>query len=237
MLSNFFLVSTKNDFYLFDLKKAPKKPKKKIELGTKKGLNSRNSNMVIIDSLFHDFSNLRYKNHDSRNDFLKKLPSEISSNLKLQENKLERHNNEERRFENMSKYLSRRAKKEVNNLLVHKTDLLRIKREINELKENDIPFDEKYGTYNWTIGLRRPKEFQGTRHSLINLGNPHNPIWQMVKETIPKTVEIVRSNKSNASMKEISRLKNSGYFDVITENSEINAKNFEEFKCLEVSNY
>jgi hypothetical protein len=52
------LVSTKNDFYLFDMKKAPKKPKKKIELGTKKGLNSKNSNLVIVDSLFHDFSNL-----------------------------------------------------------------------------------------------------------------------------------------------------------------------------------
>ena len=58
LLSNFFLVSTKNDFYLFDLKKAPKKPKKKIELGSKKGLNSTNSNMIIVDSLFHDFSNL-----------------------------------------------------------------------------------------------------------------------------------------------------------------------------------
>ena len=58
LLSNFFLISSKNDFYLFDLKKAPKKPKKKIELGSKKGLNSKNSNMIIVDSLFHDFSNL-----------------------------------------------------------------------------------------------------------------------------------------------------------------------------------
>jgi hypothetical protein len=40
------------------MKKAPKKPKKKIELGTKKGLNSKNSNLVIVESLFHDFSNL-----------------------------------------------------------------------------------------------------------------------------------------------------------------------------------
>ena len=56
LLSNFFLVSTKNDFYLVDLKKAAKKPKKK-DLGTKKGLTFNNSNMTISNSVFYDFSN------------------------------------------------------------------------------------------------------------------------------------------------------------------------------------
>jgi hypothetical protein len=182
--------------------------------------------------IFQDFTNLKYKNQMTKNDYLKKLPDEISSRLLFQEHKLDRYENEERRFDILSRYLARKAKKDQKDLLVKKTDSQRMKKEINELLEKEIPLDQRYGFYNWSISLRRPKNFSGTRQTIVNLGSPVNPIWQTIKETIPQSVELVRTN--NSSNIENSKFTTSGYLNNITDSSNINVNELKELTGLEV---
>jgi hypothetical protein len=185
-----------------------------------------------LKAIFHDYTNLKYKNQTTKNDYLKKLPDDISSRLIFQEHKLDRYQNEEKRFDTLSKFLAKRAKKDQKDLLVNKTDSQRMKKEINELLDKEKPIDERYGFYNWSISLRRPKNFNGTRHSIINLGSPINPIWQTIKETIPQSVELVRTN--NSSIIENSKFTSSEYLQNVTETSNINTTHLKELTSMEV---
>jgi hypothetical protein len=74
LLSNFYLISKNCDFYLYDLKKDMKKPKNKLEIGSKRGLNIKSSQMTISDCIFYDFSNLIvFSNNKTNSVEVKKL--------------------------------------------------------------------------------------------------------------------------------------------------------------------
>ena len=85
----------------------------------------------------------------------------------------------------MSRYLSRRTNKKINDLLINRIDFFRMKREIFNDIENSRPLEERYGQHKWVISLRRPDNFVGIRNAYVNIRNEHNPLWVNVREKYP----------------------------------------------------
>ena len=97
----------------------------------------------------------------------------------------------EKNNKKLSQYLSKKANKPPNNLLLNKIDLYRFKKEVINDLENRKPLDEKYGRFKWNISLRKPDFFKGVRDSYINLkGERFNPFWSIVIERSPKMKDL-----------------------------------------------
>jgi hypothetical protein len=188
-----------------------------------------------IKNIYSDYINIKELNAPRINDFMKKIPEEISTQLKYQEKSLELKNREDRRFNELVHILAKKTKKKEEDLLIRKVDSYRMKKEIFDVMENKKPLDERYGVYSWVIGLRRPKNFTGSRVSYVNLGNKYNALWLGVKETVPKNIEMIRKPFSD-SIKEFKTFTRNKFLIRTTENN-INASNVESLNDLEVFYY
>jgi len=161
----------------------------------KKEEKNKNPAFELIDDnklkyIFQEYEN-RCNSPNHQNDFMDSLPLEIGHKLNNQENSLLTSSLEEKKFHSMAKYLSAKTKKNEKDLLMNKFYKIVEKKQILANSEKYVPFDQRYASHTWEISLRRPKNFKGTRNSYINLGNNLNPIWKLVKETVPDPVEII----------------------------------------------
>ena len=113
------------------------------------------------------------------------LPRNISTSLITQNHYLDIKKKHEDKVKKMSRYLSRRTNKKINDLLINRIDFFRMKREIFNDIENSRPLEERYGQHKWVISLRRPDNFVGIRNAYVNIRNEHNPLWVNVREKYP----------------------------------------------------
>lgn len=187
-----------------------------------------------LKTVYQEYQIMKNKSKDKTNEFMKSLPEHISTRLKFQEQRLKTFQDEEKKFNRMVKFLSKRTKKDEEALLVNKIDERRMKKEINDIMESKMPLEERYGIYNWNISLRRPKNFQGTRTAIINLGNDLSPIWLGIRETIPRTTEIVRKPNSKSTEEFKNFTKNKYLIQTVQTNDSVNLKHLEEIQELEV---
>ena len=186
-----------------------------------------------LNSIYKKFQNLKVVNEDKKNEFLNKVPERVTHNLKLQEMKLTKFKSDESRFNNLVKMIAKKTNKNEDEVLMTITDTKRIRKEYNELVDSKKPFEEKYGNLNWSLSLRRPKNFIGTRHSYVNLGNDYNPVWFDVKETVPTSVEIIRK-PSPQTERERRNKPNSRYLFETIDSTNYNINRYEKIKDLKV---
>ena len=118
------------------------------------------------------------------------LPRNISTSLITQNHYLDIKKKHENKVKKMSRYLSRRTNKKINDLLINRIDFFRMKREIFNDIENSRPLEERYGQHKWAISLRRPDNFVGIRNAYVNIRNEHNPLWVNVREKYPLQKEL-----------------------------------------------
>lgn len=187
-----------------------------------------------LKSIYQEFQAKKYRNKDKTNDFMKSVPDHITSKLKLQENRLSTFQDEENKVLKLTKKIAKKSKKNVEDLLMNRTDASRLKREIHEIMECKKPFEEKYGNFSWNVSLRRPKNFIGTRHTYLNFGNDINPLWLSIKETIPKYAEIVRKPDQKLD-EEFKTLTTNDYLMTTVQTCEsVNLNHLQNIKDLEV---
>ena len=161
-----------------------------------------------IKNLFETFKTKQRRNKLKINSNLKKLPKAIQINLRYQTNSLATKSQSDKHNRSLSNYLINKTnKKTPEELLINNIDKYRVKKELINSIDNSVPFDKKYGVYNWSVSLRRPKNFHGTRTSMINVGSTTNPFWSIVREKNPCTSEIVLKTDGN-----IKKKKNFDYF-------------------------
>ena len=148
-----------------------------------------------LKNIFESFKEPSSKNsfiieHKLNNDNSSILPRNISSSLLSQNHYLDIKQKHENKVKKMSRYLSRRTHKKMNDLLINRIDFFRMKREIFNDIENSRPLEERYGQHKWAISLRRPDNFVGIRDAYVNIRNEHNPLWVNVREKYPFQKEL-----------------------------------------------
>jgi len=128
------------------------------------------------------------------------IPNDIKLRLTMQTKKLKLLQKSEIKNNKMSKYLSRKANKPQNNLLLNRIDSFRFKKEIIKEIEFNKTTEEKLGKYNWNLSLRRPPHFRGVRKAYVNL-NPekYSPFWSLIIEKCPKQRNISVKPEYNLS--------------------------------------
>ena len=121
------------------------------------------------------------------------IPEDIKKGLNLQSRKLFLLKSSEIKNNRISKYLSKKAKKPLNSLLINKIDSFRFKKEmIKEIEYNKLDDDNEFGKYKWNMSLRRPDHFRGIRKTYVNLkGDKNNPFWSLIIEKSPKQKNLV----------------------------------------------
>jgi hypothetical protein len=191
---------------------------------------------IKLNAVFRKYQNLKMINEEKVNEFLKEVPENVTHNLKLQEKKLIKFKTDEIKFNNLVKTIAKKTKKSEDQVLMTIPDNKRLKTEYNELMDTKKKFEDKYAKYNWNFSLRRPENFTGTRHSMVNFGNQNNPLWIDIKETVPKSVEIIRKPSVMSHSK--SRTRQSRYsskflFDSMSINN-YDVNKLDEIKGLQV---
>lgn len=152
-----------------------------------------------VKSIFKDYLEIKDKNKEKLNDFMKKIPIELRHELKKQELNLKLKNFEDSHLEKLSEFLGKRLNKKPEQLLINRIDEHRLKKEFSEFMENKILSDEKENKNNWILSLRRNKNNQFLKNYYLNVGNKYNPIWISVRDKVNKSVDIIRNPTSKSS--------------------------------------
>ena len=120
------------------------------------------------------------------------MPNDLKQKLNMQTKKLKLLKYSEIKNSKMSKYLSRKANKPQNNLLLNSIDSFRYKKEVIKEIEYNKTTEEKLGKYNWNLSLRRPPHFRGIRKTYVNLNSEkYSPFWSLIVEKCPKQRNII----------------------------------------------
>ena len=115
------------------------------------------------------------------------IPNDIKQRLNMQTRKLKSLKKSEIKNNKMAKYLSRKANKPQDNLLLNRIDSFRYKKEMIKEIEFNKTTDEKLGKYIWNLSLRRPPHFRGIRKAYVNLNSEkYSPFWSLIIEKCPK---------------------------------------------------
>lgn len=191
-----------------------KKTMKSEDLNSASPNGTQKSSYEIIDvnSVKHYFDQIKQlsiKNNNEKtlNKSLKYLPTNIQKNLRYQQNSLNNKKNNDNHVRSLSNYLISKTKKDQKQLLLNTINEFQIKKGIIKTIDNSVPFDKKYGVYNWNVSLRRPKNFVGTRTSMINIGTNSNPFWTIIREKNPKENEFVAKTEGNSYKNNIQKYK------------------------------
>ena len=82
-------------------------------------------------------------------------------------------------------------------MLLHSTEKFRIKSEVIKSIENSVPYETKNGINNWSVSLRRPKNFKGVRTAMINMGTDSRPFLGYIRERNPVENEVVLKSEND----------------------------------------
>ena len=182
------------------------------------------SETLMSDNTFmrSGYSNQRKKLYErNRDNFTynefsqENVPDYIKTGLNLQTRKLKILKLSELKNKKFSKYLSKKANKPFNNLLVNRIDSFRFKKEVIKEIEYNKPKEEEFGRFNWNVSLRKPEHFRGMRKAYVNLSEEKKaPFWSLIVEKCPKQKNIcikpdytLSDGEINSYQKQIKNLK------------------------------
>ena len=87
--------------------------------------------------------------------------------------------------------LAKRCKKNESQMLVNNVQNYRMKKQINDYKENNKILAEKFGDYYWLFSLRLSPKNDFTRLDYYNIGTNEREIWKRYMDYPDKDVELV----------------------------------------------
>lgn len=142
-----------------------------------------NNRIIIKKSLLKNHKNKSYDNN---------IPIQLSIDLDSQLRLLNQNTKAQNKSRQMSKYLSRKIKKNEKTLLINNIYSYHNKKQIlNINSNNNSNYNNNQGyIFKWVSSLRRPNNFNGKIKSYINVGNPDNPLWSTAIEKYPDDKEI-----------------------------------------------
>ena len=173
-----------------------------------------NSTTMSDNQIKAIFSKCKYNienNNIKKNDFLKTIPNSMNDyvirplliqekNLKLYKNNL----NFQKRFNrNLIKRLYISTKNDPSesnrvNLLQESDNYITKTETLRYMALNDKKINFGNGLQNWSMSLRRPKNFEGERRGYVNVGNDNKPYWIILREKYPNQFEnIMNPNNIN----------------------------------------
>lgn len=154
-------------------------------------------------------------NNQKFNEFLNEVPMSIKKLLNIQESTLHTKSKSFDLKKNISMYLSKKSKKDEDDLLLNKQDQYRVKKEFEELVLNQgiNSFENKVPLQNWMMTLRQRKENNIPSTSYIYYGDKYNPLWIPVREKKNKAVDIIRDPLSKTKTEFPSLIKNINSFE------------------------
>jgi hypothetical protein len=132
-----------------------------------------------LDSIFNTYKeriNERINKSYCKNN--SKLPLNISLPLEQQQRLILNNQNIDKRNKNMLNFLSKKIKKDKDDLIMNNIDNFLYKREfIDEINNNSNKIYEPNIRYKWTASLRNPDKLKGVRKTLVNINNDKRPFW------------------------------------------------------------
>ena len=172
-------------------------------------------------------SNFEYKTklnekktiNESNKNTEEKIPKDLKNGLNIQTKKLFLLKNSELKNKKFSKYLSKKANKSPDCLLLNRIDSFRYKKEMIKEIEYNKSTNEQLGRYKWNVSLRRPEHFRGKRETYVNLkGERFNPFWSLIIEKCPRQKNLCLKPDYVLSEGEINELKKKDNY--LNQNSE-----------------
>ena len=101
----------------------------------------------------------------------------------------------------ISKFISKKIKKNEDDLLLNKVDLFKYKKDIlSEINKDKA--DDKFGKFKWRMSLRKPDDFKGIKKLFINVSNELNPFWGTIVDRSPNYKELAVKPGYNLKQKE-----------------------------------
>ena len=160
------------------------------------------------------FSKCKYNienNNTKSNDFLQTIPINMNEYvirpLLIQENNLKIYKKNikfQKRFNrNVIKKLYTSSKTELSesnriNLIQESDNYITKTETLNYLSHNERKKNFGNGLQNWSMSLRRPKNFEGERRGYVNVGTDNKPYWIILREKYPNQFEnIMNPNNIN----------------------------------------
>lgn len=158
-----------------------------------------NNRIIIKKSLLKNHKNKSYDNN---------IPIQLSIDLDSQLRLLNQNTKAQNKSRQMSKYLSRKIKKNEKTLLINNIYSYHNKKQIlNINSNNNSNYNNNQGyIFKWVSSLRRPNNFNGKIKSYINVGNPDNPLWSTAIEKYPDDKEITVKAGDDLEKKDINEL-------------------------------
>ena len=175
----------------------PSKPEIRIE-------NINNDEYVSTYQLEYLFNNYRRKikeNKKEHNSFINEIPpilnDSVKKNLLIQEKTFEKKKETENFRESFKRRLENKNKRKEENILLLTTDNFRERKELhNFFNKNEDKIQFGNSLQSWTVSLRKPKKFVGTRNGFYNCGNDKHPFWAIYNEISPHLNETIKNPKS-----------------------------------------
>ena len=163
---------------------------------------------------------LKYNNSD--------LPLNMNVSLRNQQESLHKIKLNKINKEYLERYLTKKCKKNKNELIFNKIDNFLYKKEIIKNIENKKIISENNSRTDWILSLRRPKKLKGIRSSFININTDKYPFWSYLTEKDNELKET--SVKPGINL-------NSDYIEKVIKHAKItnslNEKNIKKLKNLD----
>ena len=107
-------------------------------------------------------------------EFNKTGQKEMTQIFSYQEKVLKKHDSTNKSIQKISRNLSKKLKRPLDNLLMSKTENFRIKKELKDIFSKEVQERSAQPSYKWVINLRDNSDHY------INFGSIQNPKWQLM---------------------------------------------------------
>ena len=186
----------KNMFESFKYEANMNKKLRKNEVSISRSINN------LSKSNNYSINNYEERNN-SNNNKIKQInyPFELYHSLDYQNKQIIAKKKNLKKLIRLSKFISKKIKKNEDDLLLNKVDLFKYKKDIlSEInKEKD---DDKFGKFKWRMSLRKPNDFKGIKKLFINVSNELNPFWETIVDRSPNYKELAVKPGYNLKQKE-----------------------------------
>jgi hypothetical protein len=185
----------KNMFESFKYEANMNKQLRKNEMSLSRSINNLSKS--------NNYSINNYEERNSNNNNIKNInfPFELYHSLDYQNKQVIAKKKNLKKLIRLSKFISKKIKKNEDDLLLNKVDLFKYKKdilsEINKDKE-----DDKFGKFKWRMSLRKPNDFKGIKKLFINVSNELNPFWGTIVDRSPNYKELAVKPGFNLKQKE-----------------------------------
>lgn len=136
------------------------------------------------------------------------FPYDLLNSLNHQNKQISLMKSNIKSTKNLSKYLSKKLRKNENDLLINNLDLYRYKKEILSGINKERNKEEKFGKFQWKMNLRKSPNFIGENKLYINLTTESNPLFGLLIDKCPYTREYAIKSGYNLNQKEFIKFEN-----------------------------